>query len=93
MKKATIFLMLVLLLFLVVAFAFQQGYEINWWSVDGGAGTSTGDGFSVSGIIGQPDAGPAMSSDTYTVTGGYWHAGLDPVIHGDQLVFLPLLMR
>jgi hypothetical protein len=93
MKKAAVFIIPVLLLFLVVAFAFQQTYDISWWSIDGGAGTSVGNGFAVSGIIGQPDAGPAMTGGSYAVGGGYWNATLDPVTPDDEILFLPLLMR
>jgi hypothetical protein len=47
-------------------------YEVNWWSVDGGgASSSTGDTYSLAGTIGQPDAGPAMTGDTYGLIGGF----------------------
>jgi hypothetical protein len=39
--------------------------------VDGGGGTSTGGVFTVSGTIGQPDAG-TMSGGNYTLQGGFW---------------------
>jgi hypothetical protein len=48
-----------------------QDYAINWSTVDGGGGTSTGGVYSVSGTIGQPDAG-TMSGGNYTVEGGFW---------------------
>jgi hypothetical protein len=47
-------------------------YAIPWWKVAAGGGTSTGGVFSVSGTIGQPDAGGAMTNGQYSVTGGYW---------------------
>ena len=37
--------------------ASAQPYTIDWWTIDGGGGTSTGGVYSVSGTIGQPDAG------------------------------------
>ena len=46
-------------------------YTIDWSTVDGGGGTSTGGVFTVSGTIGQPDAG-AMSGGDYSLTGGFW---------------------
>ncbi len=52
--------------------AHAQPYAICWWSVDGGGGTSTGGIYSLSGTIGQPDAGAAMSGGIFTVTGGFW---------------------
>jgi hypothetical protein len=32
-------------------------FSIDWFTIDGGGGTSTGGVFSVTGTIGQPDAG------------------------------------
>ena len=48
-----------------------QSYSIDWSTIDGGGGTSTGDVYSVTGTIGQPDTG-AMSGGNYSVTGGFW---------------------
>ena len=52
--------------------AFAQTYSIDWFTTDGGGGTSTGGVYSVSGTIGQPDSGPAMSGGNYSVEGGFW---------------------
>ncbi len=49
-----------------------QSYAIDWFTIDGGGGTSTGDVYSVSGTIGQPDAGGPMTNGPYAVTGGFW---------------------
>ena len=51
--------------------AFSQTYSIDWFTIDGGGGTSTGGVYSVSGTIGQPDAG-RMSGGNYSVDGGFW---------------------
>ncbi len=48
-----------------------QPYSIDWYTIDGGGGTSTGGVYTVSGTIGQPDAGQ-MSGGTYTLSGGFW---------------------
>src|SRR5258708_27625248 len=48
-----------------------QSFAIDWFTVDGGGGTSTGGVYSVSGTIGQPDAGK-MSGGSYTLDGGFW---------------------
>lgn len=47
-------------------------FALDWWTIDGGAGTSTGGVYSVSGTIGQPDAGPALSGGQFTLNGGFW---------------------
>jgi len=48
-----------------------QNYSIDWFTIDGGGGTSTGGVYTVSGTIGQPDAG-RMSGGNFTVDGGFW---------------------
>jgi len=49
-----------------------QTYSIDWSTIDGGGGTSTGGVYSVSGTIGQPDAGSPMTGGQYSLTGGFW---------------------
>ena len=51
--------------------AVAQQFAINWFTIDGGGGTSTGGAFSVSGTIAQPDAG-ALSGGNFTLQGGFW---------------------
>jgi hypothetical protein len=48
-----------------------QSYSIDWSTMDGGGGTSTGGVYSVTGTVGQPDAGVA-SGGVFTLHGGYW---------------------
>ena len=63
---------------LVIAFLFitcvvhSQNFAIDWFTIDGGGGTSTGGVYSISGTIGQPDAGPAMTGGNYSLVGGFW---------------------
>jgi hypothetical protein len=49
-----------------------QSYSINWFTIDGGGGTSAGGVYSVSGTIGQPDAGGPMAGGNYSLIGGFW---------------------
>ena len=55
----------------LVGSARAQNYAIDWFTIDGGGGTSTGGVFSLSGTIGQPDAG-TVSGGTYSLAGGFW---------------------
>ena len=48
-----------------------QTFNIDWATIDGGGGTSSGGIFSVSGTIGQPDAG-SMTGGSYSLLGGFW---------------------
>ncbi len=49
-----------------------QTYSIDWYKIAGGGGTSTGGVYSVSGTVGQQDAGGPMTNGQYSVTGGFW---------------------
>jgi hypothetical protein len=64
-----------LALFCILTSAFclcaQAQYALDWWTIDGGGGQSTGGAYSVSGTIGQPDAG-RMSGGSFTLEGGFW---------------------
>jgi len=51
--------------------AHAQTYSIDWFTVDGGGGTSAGGVYSISGTAGQPDASQ-MSGGSDTLIGGYW---------------------
>jgi hypothetical protein len=46
-------------------------YSIDWYTIDGGGGTSSGGVYTLSGTIGQPDAG-RMSGGSFTLDGGFW---------------------
>ena len=55
------------------AFCFRAWgqYSVDWPTIDGGGGTSTGGVYTVSSTIGQPDAGQ-MTGGNYTLQGGFW---------------------
>lgn len=71
MKK---FILLLSLLAPVAGFA--QTYAIDWYKVAGGGGVSAGANggnvYLVSGTIGQPEAGGAMTGGAFSLTGGFW---------------------
>ncbi len=68
MKRLAVLMLLFGLGFIA---ANAQTYSIDWYTIDGGGGTSTGGVYSVSGTIGQSDAGH-MSGGSYTLDGGFW---------------------
>jgi hypothetical protein len=69
----------------------QGGYELSWWTVDGGGGTwSTGGGFQLGGTAGQPDAG-VLASGGYTLGGGFWRGG--EVLPPDYEIYLPVVLH
>ncbi len=69
MKKVALFSALI---FACSFSALAQSYSIDWYKISGGGGTSTSATYQVTGTIGQPDAGGAMSGGNYSLTGGFW---------------------
>jgi hypothetical protein len=53
----------------------SAGYDLTWWTVDGGGGSMSGSGYALTGTAGQPDAGPALSGGRYTLFSGFWAGG------------------
>lgn len=49
-------------------------YKLNWSTIDGGGGRSSGGQYVLTGTIGQPDAAYS-SSGNYQVLGGFWPGG------------------
>lgn len=67
-----------------------SGYDLSWWTVDGGGSTSSSGGsYALDGTVGQPDAGLLASGD-YTLAGGLWDGGAPALIHP---IYLPLVLR
>lgn len=56
---------------LIPSIAFTQNWAIDWHTVDGGATTSSGGVFTISGTIGQPDAGRSTGG-LFAMEGGFW---------------------
>lgn len=63
-------------------------YEINRWTLDGGGGNSVGDGYGLSGSIGQADAAVSQGGE-YRLQGGFW-AGSGQL---DTFVYLPVVVK
>jgi len=57
---------------LALPLAVSAQLQIDWFTIDGGGGSSSGGVYSVSGTIGQPDASSAMTGGGYSLTGGFW---------------------
>jgi hypothetical protein len=57
---------------LLTSQVFAQSYTIDWYTIDGGGGTSTNGPYSLTGSIGQVDASGSMTNGPYSLTGGFW---------------------
>ncbi len=51
-------------------------FAIGSFTIDGGGGTSTNATYTLSGTIGQPDAGSTRTGGGFTVQGGFWAAAI-----------------
>jgi hypothetical protein len=58
----------------IASAAVLADFALDWYTADGGGGTSGGGGYELSGTAGQPDASAAgaMSGGNITLTGGFW---------------------
>ena len=52
----------------------SANYEISWYTIDDGGGTSSGGSYVLTGTIGQPDADWSRAG-SYEVLGGFWPGG------------------
>jgi hypothetical protein len=70
-KKAQISVVGLLLLASVEVCHAQENFSLRWFKV-AGTGTSTNSQYSLSGTIGQAEAGGTMSGGNFSLTGGFW---------------------
>ena len=92
MKPILAVLIVVAALFLLASAVLAQsgsGYQLSWWSVDGGAQKLTADPYTLVGTAGQPDAN-ALTGGGFTLAGGFWPAG---ALAAGHEVYLPLVIR
>lgn len=53
--------------------ASADDFTLTWYTIDaGGVMLAQSGDFTLSGTIGQPDAGATMTGDGFTLTGGFW---------------------
>ena len=68
-----------------------EAYNLPWWTIDGGGGMDSAGGvYTLSGTIGQPDAGVPMKGGTYALQGGFW--GMQGIgVVQEWKIFLPMI--
>ena len=72
------------------AWASTAGYDLAWWTVDGGGQTfGSGGGYTLGGTAGQPDPG-LLTGGGYALGGGFWAGGAAAVTYG---IYLPLVLQ
>lgn len=75
--------------FVVLPNLAQAQYSIDWYTIDGGGGTSSGGSYTLSGTIGQPDTG-TMTGGSFTLEGGFWPGIIVPSTGEAPTIFIQL---
>src|SRR5213592_797678 len=86
MKKNLLSILAGALLLSVLA---NAQYAIDWFTIDGGGGSSSSGSLTLSGTIGQPDAG-TLSGGNYTLQGGFWPGIVVAATGGAPALFVQL---
>ena len=88
----------ILLWLIVTGLLFTSGwaivssdFQVDWFTVDGGGGSSAGGNYALEGTLGQPDA-ESLSGGNYTLSGGFWGGG-NQAATDDHHIFLPLIEK
>ena len=68
------------------------GYDLSWWTVDGGSGSVNGGGYHLSGTTGQPDTG-ILTGGGYHLTSGYWSGGNGGNSPTSKTLYMPIMLR
>ena len=61
------------LILMTVSLAASAQYALSSFTIAAGGGTSTNGQFAVTGTIGQPDAGNALTNGQYSAASGFWN--------------------
>ena len=91
MKRLSLLLIAALVLVVGVSLASAQAgdWDLSWYTIDGGGATSSGGArYTLSGTVGQPDAG-SMSGGVYNLHAGFWQ----PTDRGAHEIYLPLIQK
>ena len=70
----------------------QSDYDLSWYTIAGGGGSSSGSGYSLDGTIGQLEMG-AMRGGSYTLASGFWGSGIIVPAGRNYSLFIPLVVR
>ena len=84
--------LLCVLLVAGVVLAAPQVFDLSWWTVDGGGGTSMGETYTLEGTIGQAEAGYQMTGGEFTLAGGFWGVG-GVAPRPERDVYLPIISK
>ncbi len=84
----SIVLLILVVSAVLVVNAMGGGFQVNWFSIDGGGGASSGGDYAIGGNVGQVDAGTLTGGD-YTVSGGIWAGS----VNTGYAIYLPSIRK
>jgi hypothetical protein len=89
-KRLTLIILVVVVAALVTGASLANvlGYSLDWWTVAGGGGESTGGQFTLNGTAGQSQ-NIVMEGGDFKLGGGFWGGGTLP--ERTHTLYLPLL--
>lgn len=93
MKRKVVYLLIIIALLTVASLVLAQtgGFQLPWYRVAGGGGTSDDGGrYALSGTIGQPEAGVLMEGSSFRLSGGYWGGSSSDRVPNE--LYLPLVI-
>lgn len=83
---------LLALLLIAASLAEAEAFDLSWWTVNSGGGTShQSAAYSLDGSIGQPNPSPALSGSNFTLQGGFW--GVGETGASNRFIYLPLVRK
>lgn len=70
-----------------------NGYDLTWWTVDGGGDAVNGGTYTLMGTAGQPEPGPVVTGGDYALFSGFWPGGGATAPPPDRYIYLPLVAQ
>lgn len=71
-----------------------NGYDLTWFTVDGGGDKTSGGNYSLTGTVGQPDVNQyVLAGGNYVLSGGFWGHVSPGQGGGGNDVFLPIVIK
>jgi hypothetical protein len=94
MNRKVVCLLIVIVLLTAVSLVLAQTgeFQLPWHRVAGGGGTSDEGGrYTLSGTIGQSEAGVLMEGSSFQLSGGYWGGASSSALPSE--LYLPVVIR
>ena len=93
MRRFLLVVSTILVMLVAVSLVFAQSgrLDLAWFTIEGVGASSAGNGYTLSGTIGQADPG-SPTGGIYTVEGGFWEVTTASDVFSSE-VYLPLIQK